>query len=66
MGSSTKENLLCNENMNQTFCSFLNGKFLRENTKENPFPKGNNSIAKLTVKGTGGRNVFYPHEAKKL
>lgn len=66
MGRSTRENPMCNENMNQTLHSSLNGKTLGVNIKEKQFPKGNYSIAKLTLKGTKGRNACYSHETKKL
>lgn len=69
MGRSTKENPMCNENMNQTLHSSLNGKTLRVSIKEKQFHKGNYSIAKLALKGTKGpkgRNACYSHETKKL
>lgn len=66
MERTTKENPLSNENMNQARYSLLNTKFLGEYAKQKSFPKGNKSIAELTIKGTGGRSASYLHSEKKL
>lgn len=51
MGRTTKENPLCNENMNQTRCSLLNRKFLGEYIKpKKSFPKEITPLQSLPLK----------------